>query len=151
MPWPDRRILDLFRIRLPIVQAPMANFGTVEMAIGAGEAGALASLPCASLSPDQIRAGVAQIRETVSGPVNLNFFCHKEPAANEEREAAWRARLLPYYRELGIEPQAQSPGASRKPFDEAACALVEELRPEAHVAVPLQHATAHVSGNRHDG
>jgi len=129
MTWPDRKILDLFNIRLPLVQAPMANFGTVEMAIGAGEAGALASLPCASLSPDQIRAGVAAIDKAVGGPVNLNFFCHKQPPENEEREAAWRARLLPYYRELGIDPEAQTPGASRKPFDEAACALVEELRP----------------------
>src|SRR6185437_16157501 len=78
---------------------------------------------------DQIRAGVAAIDKAVGGPVNLNFFCHKQPPENEEREAAWRARLLPYYRELGIDPEAQTPGASRKPFDEAACALVEELRP----------------------
>ena len=28
MAWPDRRILDLFGIALPIIQAPMANFGT---------------------------------------------------------------------------------------------------------------------------
>ena len=139
MTWPDRRILDLFNIGLPIVQAPMANFGTVEMAIGAGEAGALASLPCASLLPDEIRAGVAQIRKAIGGPLNLNFFCHKQPAANEEREAAWRARLLPYYRELGIDPETRTAGASRKPFDETACALVEELRPEVvsfHFGLP---------------
>ena len=139
MPWPDRKILDLFHIRLPIVQAPMANFGTVEMAIGAGEAGALASLPCASLSPEQIRAGVTTIRKAVTGPVNLNFFCHKQSTANVEREAAWRARLLPYYRELGIDPEKQTAGASRRPFDEAACALVEDLRPEVvsfHFGLP---------------
>ena len=139
MAWPDRRILDLFNIRLPIVQAPMANFGTVEMAIGAGEAGALASLPCASLSPDQIRAGVGAIRKAVDGPVNLNFFCHKQPAANEEREAAWRARLQPYYLENGIDPETQTAGASRKPFDEAACALAEELLPQVvsfHFGLP---------------
>ena len=139
MAWPNRKILELFNIPLPIVQAPMANFGTVEMAIGAGKAGALASLPCASLSPDQIRAGVAQIRKRVTGPLNLNFFCHEQPAANEEREAAWRARLLPYYRELGIDPETRTAGASRKPFDEAACELVEELRPEVvsfHFGLP---------------
>ncbi|HXS08073.1 MAG TPA: nitronate monooxygenase family protein [Rhizomicrobium sp.] len=139
MPWPDHRILDLFNLRLPIVQAPMANFGTVELAIGAGEAGALASLPGAALSPDQIRAGVAAIRKAGAGPVNLNFFCHKQPALNEEREVAWRTRLLPYYREMGIDPQAQISAASRKPFDEAACALVEELRPEVvsfHFGLP---------------
>lgn len=139
MTWPDRRILDLFGIDLPIVQAPMANFGTVEMAIGAGEAGALASLPCASLGPDEIRAGVAAIRKAGPWPLNLNFFCHAPPPADEAREAAWRARLLPYYRELGIDPETRTNAASRKPFDEAACVLVEELRPEVasfHFGLP---------------
>ena len=147
MTWPDRRILDLFHIRLPIVQAPMANFSTVEMAVGAGEAGALASLPCASLSPDQIRSAVAAIRKANAGPVNLNFFCHEQPAHNEEREAAWRTRLLPYYRALGIDPQAQTSAASRKPFDEAACALLEELRPEVasfHFGLPDEALLARV-------
>ena len=30
--WPDRRILDLFGIDLPIIQAPMAGASTPEMA-----------------------------------------------------------------------------------------------------------------------
>ena len=147
MTWPDRKILDLFDIRLPILLAPMANFGTVEMAIGAGEAGALASLPCAALSLDQIRAGVAVLRKAGAGPVNLNFFCHKQPAQSEEREAAWRARLLPYYRELGIDPETQTAAASRKPFDEAACALIEELRPQVvsfHFGLPDDKLLARV-------
>ena len=35
--WPDRRILDLFRIDLPIIQAPMAGASTPEMAIAVAE------------------------------------------------------------------------------------------------------------------
>ena len=31
--WPDRRILDLFGIQLPIVLAPMAGPGTAALAI----------------------------------------------------------------------------------------------------------------------
>ena len=41
-PWPDRRILDLFGIETPIVQAPMAGPGTPELAIAVSEAGGLA-------------------------------------------------------------------------------------------------------------
>ena len=33
MAWPDTRLLDLFGIELPIVQAPMANSTGVEMAM----------------------------------------------------------------------------------------------------------------------
>ena len=139
MEWRDRRILDLFGVGLPIVQAPMANFGTVELAIGAAQAGALASLPCASLGSDEIRAAVGAFRKAGSWPLNLNFFCHAAPPADEGREAAWRARLLPYYREFGIDPETRTNAASRRPFDEAACTLVEELRPEVasfHFGLP---------------
>ena len=36
-----------------------------------------------------------------ASPVNLNFFCHTPPVLNNAREARWRDRLAPYYRELG--------------------------------------------------
>jgi nitronate monooxygenase len=39
--WHDRRILDLFGIDLPILQAPMAGVSTPEMAIAVSEAGRL--------------------------------------------------------------------------------------------------------------
>jgi len=54
--WPDSRILDLFGIDLPILLAPMAGAGLSELAIAVADAGGLGSIPCAMLSPDQIRA-----------------------------------------------------------------------------------------------
>jgi NAD(P)H-dependent flavin oxidoreductase YrpB (nitropropane dioxygenase family) len=48
--WPDRRILDLFGIELPIIVAPMAGPGNAALAIAVSEAGGLGSLPCAQLS-----------------------------------------------------------------------------------------------------
>ena len=147
MAWSDRRILDLLGIELPIVQAPMANFGTPEMAIGAAEAGALGSLACASLNTDQIRGAIAVIRKATSQPLNANFFCHMPPPADAGREPAWRARLAPYYREMDLDPDASMPGAARLPFDEAACALVEELKPEVvsfHFGLPEEILLARV-------
>ena len=37
--WPDQRILDLFGIELPIIQAPMAGLVFSEMVIAVSEAG----------------------------------------------------------------------------------------------------------------
>ncbi len=54
--WPDRRILDLFEIQLPIIQAPMAGSSTPELAMAVSDAGGLGSLPCALLSLEQMRA-----------------------------------------------------------------------------------------------
>ena len=53
--WPDHRIQDLFGIELPIIQAPMAGSVGSEMVIAVSEAGGLGSLPCAMLSPEQMR------------------------------------------------------------------------------------------------
>lgn len=130
--WPDRRIQDLFGIALPIVQAPMAGAHAAELAIAAARAGALGSLPCAMLSPQQAREQVAQYRAATDAPLNLNFFCHRPAAPDPAREAAWRERLRPYYLEFGLDPDAAAAAAARAPFDEDWCALVEELRP--HVA-----------------
>ena len=57
--WRDRRILDLFGIKEPIVLAPMAGPGTPELAIAVCEAGGLGSLPCALLNVEQARDGIA--------------------------------------------------------------------------------------------
>ena len=53
--WPDRRLIDLFGIEFPIVQAPMAGVQDADIMIGAAQGGALASLPCAMISPDKAR------------------------------------------------------------------------------------------------
>jgi nitronate monooxygenase len=127
--WPDRRIFDLFGIDLPIVLAPMAGPGTAELAIAVAQAGGLGSLPCAQLSLEQARAALEQIRTATARPLNLNFFCHKPPPPDPVRAMAWRARLAPYYVELGLDPEAPAPGAVRRPFDADWCALVEQYRP----------------------
>ena len=138
--WPDRRLLDLFRIEHPILQAPMAGAMDAELAIAVAKAGGLGALPAGMLNADQVRAQVAQFRAaTGNKPVNLNFFAHKTPVPNNAREHAWREALKPYYVEFGIDPAAPVHDASRMPFDDAMCAVVEELKPEVvsfHYGLP---------------
>ncbi|MGV8918400.1 MAG: NAD(P)H-dependent flavin oxidoreductase [Pseudomonas sp.] len=139
--WPDGRILDLFEITLPILQAPMAGASSSALAIAVAKAGGLASLPCAMLSLDQIRAEVALIRQHSQSPLNLNFFCHLSPAADPQREACWKQSLKPYYLELGADFDAPTPVSARAPFDDNSCALVEELKPQVvsfHFGLPAQ-------------
>ncbi len=128
-PWPDRRILDLFGIDLPIIQAPMAGSSTPEMAAAVSAAGGLGSMPAAMLSPDQLREAVGTIRAATNRAFNLNFFCHQPPADDPARDLAWRAALAPYYDELGLDPGAIPSGAGRAPFNDAYCEVVEETAP----------------------
>lgn len=137
--WPDQRIQDMFGIDLPIVQAPMAGAGLADLAIAVAEAGGLGSLPCALLSPDQLRNQFGIIRQRTSRPINVNFFCHQSPQPDAGRETAWRGRLERYYRELGIDLQAPVPTSNRAPFGEEFCTVVEELRPQVvsfHFGLP---------------
>lgn len=138
--WPDRRILNLLGIELPILQAPMAGATGSAMAIAVGQAGGLGALPCAMLSGEQVRAEIAAFRAGCPGrPLNLNFFCHQPPAPDAERDARWKQALEPYYSEVGADFTAPTPVSNRAPFDEQSCLLVEALRPEVvsfHFGLP---------------
>jgi nitronate monooxygenase len=139
--WPDRRLLELFGIEFPILQAPMAGVMDADLVIAAAQGGALGSLPCAMLSAEKAREQINIIRQRVSAPVNMNFFCHKAVEADPKAETRWKQRLEPYYRELGLDPAAPVNVANRAPFDAAMCELVEELKPEIvsfHFGLPDQ-------------
>lgn len=132
-------LAELLGISLPIIQAPMAGVQDWRLAVAVAEAGGLGSLPCAMLSADTIRQQVQEFRSHASHPINLNFFCHTMPTPDAEREADWRALLAPYYVELGIDPQAFTPAATRRPFDSAAADVLDDVRPEVvsfHFGLP---------------
>ena len=138
--WPDRRILDLLGIELPMLQAPMAGASGSAMAIAVANAGGLGALPCAMLSGEQVRDEIEAFRAACPGrPLNLNFFCHQPPAPDPERAARWKQALKPYYQEVGADFEAPTPVSNRAPFDEQSCQLVEHLRPEVvsfHFGLP---------------
>jgi nitronate monooxygenase len=137
--WPDRRLIDLFKIEHPILLAPIAGAMDAHLAIEVCEAGGLGSLPSAMIDAAQVRSEMVRIRAGTRRPINLNFFSHKPPTLNNAREARWRDRLEPYYRELNIDPAAPVPTSNRVPFDAALCDIVEDLQPEVisfHFGLP---------------
>jgi nitronate monooxygenase len=144
--WPDRRLTDLFKIEQPLVQAPMAGFGTVELAASVCDAGGLGSIGCATMQPQQAAKTIEDLRRLTRKPINVNFFCHRPAKADVEREQAWRDRLLPYYRELGIDPEPL-PRLDLAPFGTAMCEIVENTRPEMvsfHFGLPAAALLARV-------
>src|ERR1700716_3305081 len=139
--WPNNRILRLFGIELPIIQAPMASCVFSEMVVAVSEAGGLGSLPCALLSLEQMRSELGAIRRQTSRPIHVNFFCHTPPRADANRERVWRQRLQRYYVEFGLEQNMPVPSANRAPFDDEMCDLVVEFHPEVvsfHFGLPEQ-------------
>src|SRR5436190_16668593 len=106
----------LLGVDLPIIQAPMAGVQGSALAVAVSNAGGLGSLPCALLGVDVMRQELTAVADQTTKPFNVNFFCHTNPAPSVERERSWRAALLPYYEELGIDPDAIPTGAPRLRF-----------------------------------
>lgn len=137
--WPDARLCKLLAIKHPILLAPMAGAMDADLAVEVSAAGGLGSLPAAMLTPQALRQQFAHARSRTDKPLNVNFFCHVAPVPNDEREARWRDKLKPYYAELGIDPAAPVPLSNRAPFDEAFCAVIEDIKPEVvsfHFGLP---------------
>ena len=107
----------------------MAGSQLSALAAAVSNAGGLGSLPCAMLTPEGIRKELAALKAATKKPFNVNFFCHTPPAPDEARERAWRAKLAPFYREFGIDPDKIPPGPGRAPFSPEAAGVLEEFEP----------------------
>jgi len=141
-PWPDRRLLDLLKLEIPIIQAPMAGSDSVALARNVSSTGALGSLACALLSPDDVRKAVGALRSGMSRPVNLNFFCHNMERPDAAAIEKWERFLRPHYERLGLDIESVGDSRLRLPFDDEMCTVVEEVRPEIvsfHFGLPDPH------------
>lgn len=128
-------------ITYPIFQAPMAGSQGAKLAIAVSNAGGLGALPCAMLTANAMQTELHAIRKDTLGAINVNFFCHKTPTRDVEREAMWRRKLLPYYQELGIAPSSILEAPPRAPFSAEMAELLSEFEPEVvsfHFGLPAR-------------
>lgn len=137
--WPDRRVLELLGTEHPMLLSPMAGAMDWVLAAAFSNAGGLGAIPCAMLNAETAREHVRKYHELSDKPFNLGFFTHKPPVPDNAREAAWRDRLAPYYRELGLDPNMTVPSPQRAPFNDALCEMVVEVKPKVasfHFGLP---------------
>ena len=137
--WPDRRLIDLLNLEFPIIQAPMAGSDSVALARSVSSTGALGSLACALLSPEDVRTAVNALRHEMRHPFNLNFFCHTMEPPDAAVAEKWKQFLRPHYLRWGLDIDAVGESRLRLPFDDEMCAVVEEVKPEVvsfHFGLP---------------
>ena len=126
-------------IEIPIVQAPMAGAGGVALAIAVAQAGGLGSLPAAMLSSTTLAEQIDEFRRATDAALNVNFFCHELPEVSPSELDAWAERLSRFDAELAVDRSSAPAGPPRRPFDDEACRIVEEYRPEVvsfHFGLP---------------
>ena len=128
--WPDRRLLELLKLEIPIIQAPMAGADSIALARSVSSTGALGSLACALLSPDGVREAVRALSEGMNTPINLNFFCHTMSVLDSAANEKWKNLLRSHYDRLALDIEAVPESRLRLPFNEEMCEVVEEMKPE---------------------
>lgn len=137
---------QLLGVDVPLIQSPMAGSQDSRLAIAVAETGGLGSLPAALMSAETLINEVAAIRAATS-TFNLNFFCHEPPVPDPPRDRAWRNRLAPYYRELGLDPASIPDGPGRAPFTHEIADLLENDPPHVvsfHFGLPSPDLLARV-------
>jgi nitronate monooxygenase len=67
-------LCELLGVRFPIVQAPMANNAPPALAAAVSAAGALGSVAGATISADELRAAIREVRGTTDRPFAVNLF-----------------------------------------------------------------------------
>jgi len=72
--WPKTELINLLKIKHPIIQAPMAGASTPELVAAVSNAGGLGSYGGAATPPAQLRSFIRQIRELTDQPFAVNLF-----------------------------------------------------------------------------
>jgi nitronate monooxygenase len=68
------RFTELVGVRLPLVQAPMANNQPALLAAAVSNAGALGSVAGAALPAEELRAAIGDVRAATDAPFAVNLF-----------------------------------------------------------------------------
>lgn len=127
----------LFDTALPLIQAPMAGSQGAALAEAIDAAGALGSLPAAMLSPESLATELRRLQARLGDGaaeggrlrVNVNFFCHRMPAADAAQLHAWESALAPYAQEWGVDLAHAPAAAPRQPFDSGMAEVLEAFKP----------------------
>ena len=131
--WNDTAFTRRFERRFPIVQGPFGGgLSSPRLAATVSEAGGLGSFGAQGMTPDRIRAVVAEIRALTNEPFAVNLWvstadARAEDVTRAEYDAAV-AVLAPLYAELGVAPPPFPPHLDPG-FDEQVEALIDARPP----------------------
>ena len=97
-------LIDNLRLRLPIIQAPMAGVSTPELAAAVSNEGALGSIGVGATNAAGAAIMIDDLRQRTQAAFNVNVFVHEAPHRDPVREAAWLAALSPLFNDFAAEP-----------------------------------------------
>lgn len=113
------------RLRVPILQAPMAGACPPPLAIAVANAGGLGACGALFMQPAEIAAWVAEVRANTQGPFQINLWIpDPEPQRDAEHEAAVRTFLQSWGPAI-----PETAGDAKPPDFDAQCAALLATSP----------------------
>lgn len=100
--WPSNALTEKLGIDVAVIQAPMAGANTPALSAAVSNAGGLGSLGLGTSSVADAESQILDHAKASNRSLNANFFCHDEPSDAAAHGSAMRAKLQPWYDEMGL-------------------------------------------------
>jgi nitronate monooxygenase len=132
MTWNRNRLTERLGIDYPIIQGPLGGLSSQRLTAAVSNFGGLGSFGALSLSPQEVRNIISQIRSLTSKPFAMNLWVSMEDdGARTSDEAAFNRSLAPlasYLEELNV-PRPEYKPYSPVRFEDQARILLDEKVP----------------------
>jgi nitronate monooxygenase len=132
--WTHTAVTEVLKIKLPIVQGPFGGGpSSIALTAAVSNAGGLGSFGAYSLTPEQIKQLVTDLRAQTNHAFALNLWIpftpsHEKHVTESEYQAAV-TRLQPYYDEVGATAPSYDSLFRSQDFDKQVAALIEAAPP----------------------
>src|SRR6266436_2440576 len=130
--WNENRFTAKLGIEYPIIQGPLGGLSSQRLTAAVSNFGGLGSFGALSLSPEEIKNVISQIRSLTSKPFAVNLWVSMEDdGARSSNEAAFNRSLAPlasYFAELNAPHPEYKPYSPIK-FEDQARMLLDERVP----------------------
>ncbi len=97
-------LAEKLSLDIPVLQAPMAGVSTPTLAPAVSNSGGLGALGLGASTVEAAAGMISEVNALTSGPINLNFFCHRQLPLDDAVARDWIARSGAVFAEFGAEP-----------------------------------------------
>jgi nitronate monooxygenase len=133
MTWNRNRLTEKLGLDYPIIQGPLGGLSSQRLTAAVSNFGGLGSFGALSLSPEEIKNVISQIRSLTTKPFAMNLWVSMEDdGARTSDEAAFNRTLAPlarYFADLQIPLPEYKPRSSSVTFEDQARILLGEKVP----------------------
>ncbi len=138
--WARNKLTEMLNLEWPILQAPMGEYTTPELAAAVSNAGGLGALGMWGFSPEEVVARIAGFREQSKGSLNVNYPLWEDPGDLANIAMPMRKRVQKLYDEKGLGP-IPTPIASAGEVSPEHLEVLKSMKPEVisfHFGLPDQ-------------